>query len=95
MPGDGRPPGKTRKGRPVTDEQRISQARQRIRDHEAKVQQLQGRKQSLQEQRGRYDEELAKAGLTVAELPAQITTLEQAAGATLAELEATLDSVGA
>ena len=79
----------------MSDEQRIASAKKRISDHQAKVQQLEGRRQSLQEQRGKYDEELKKAGLTAADLPARIEQLEQSVSSTLSELEATLDSVGA
>ena len=77
------------------DEQTIAQTKQRVRDHDAKVQQAQGRRQSLLEQRERYVADLKAAGLEPEDLPARISQLSEQAGATHAELVATLDSVGA
>lgn len=77
------------------DQQRIDSARQRVRDHESKTQQLTGRKQSLQEQKDRYITDLTASGLTYEELPARKEQANQAAEAALVELEQTLDSVGA
>lgn len=77
------------------DQQRLTSGRQRVRDKESKDQQLQGRKQSLLEQRERYVTDLQASGLTVEELPERIEQSNQAAEAALVELEKTLDSVGA
>jgi hypothetical protein len=77
------------------DQQRIDSARQRVRDKESKDQQLQGRRQSLIEQRERYIVDLQGSGLTPEVLPERIEQSNQAAEAALVELEQTLDSVGA
>lgn len=77
------------------DQQRIDTARQRVRDHEAKTQQLQGRRQSLQEQKDRYDADLAQSGLSAEVLPERIEQANQAAESALTELEQTLDAAGA
>lgn len=75
--------------------ERLDSIRKRVRDHQARQQQLEGRKQSLQEQRTRYVDELGKAGLTPEQLPSQIEQLEQQHEAQVSELEATLTAAGA
>lgn len=79
----------------MIDEQRIAQARKRVQDHQAKVQQLQGRKESLEEQQSNYVEELAKAGLTPDQLPEKISQLESTIESSLTELEQVLDAAEA
>ena len=79
----------------MIDEQRINSVRQRVRDHQAKEQQLQGKRETLEEQHSNYVTELAKAGLTPEELPAHMEQLQQTIESTLTQLEQVLDAVDA
>lgn len=75
--------------------QRLESIKRRVRDHQGRRQQLEGRRQSLTEQKGRYEAELEKVGLTPEQLPGRIQQLDQQLGEQLEGLETVLTAAGA